>query len=44
MNFYKRIVDNEKLRKKIESALFELVYFEFNKYKKKSNKNDSRIT
>lgn len=44
MNFYKRIVDNEKLRKEIESALFELVYFEFNKYKKKSNKNDSRIT
>jgi type I restriction enzyme R subunit len=44
MNFYKRIVDNEKLRKKIESALFELVYFEFNKYKKKSNKNGSRIT
>ncbi|HJH27662.1 MAG TPA: type I restriction endonuclease subunit R, partial [Methanophagales archaeon] len=44
MNFYKRIVDNEKLRKKIESALFELVYFEFNKYKKESNKNNSRIT
>ncbi len=44
MNFYKRIVDNEKLRKKIESALFELVYFEFNKYKKKSNKNDTKIT
>ncbi|NAT10702.1 type I restriction endonuclease subunit R [ANME-1 cluster archaeon AG-394-G06] len=44
MNFYKRIVDNEDLRKKIESALFELVYFEFNKYKKKSNENNSRIT
>ncbi len=44
MNFYKRIVDNEELRKKIESALFELVYFEFNKYKKKSNKNDTKIT
>jgi len=44
MNFYKRIVDNEKLRKKIESALFELVYFEFNKYKKKFNKNSSGIT
>ena len=44
MNFYKRIVDNEELRKKIESALFELVYFEFNKYKKKSNENNSRIT
>ncbi len=39
MNSYKKIVDNEELRKKIESALFELVYFEFNKYKKKSNKN-----
>ncbi|NMX22300.1 type I restriction endonuclease subunit R, partial [ANME-1 cluster archaeon GoMg4] len=44
MSFYKRIVDNEKLRKKIESSLFELVYFEFNKYKKKSNKKDSGIT
>jgi type I restriction enzyme R subunit len=37
MDFYKRIVDNEELREKIESALFELVYFEFNKYK--TNKN-----
>jgi type I restriction enzyme R subunit len=44
MDFYKRIVDNEELRKKIESTLFELVYFEFNKYKKNSNKNDSKIT
>ena len=39
MDFYKRIVDNEKLRKKIESALFELIYFEFNKYKKKKEIN-----
>lgn len=46
MNFYKRIVDNEKLRKILKTALFDLLYFEFNKYKKKKkhNKNNSRIT
>jgi len=46
MNFYKRIVDNEKLRKIFKTALFDLLYFEFNKYKKKKkhNKNNSRIT
>lgn len=45
MNFYKRIVDNEKLRKILKTALFDLLYFEFNKYKKKKkhNKNNSRI-
>ncbi len=42
MNFYKRIVDNEKLKKKVKSALFDLLYFEFNKYKKKHNKNNSK--
>ena len=31
---YKRIVDNEKLREKLKSALFELVYYEYNKLKK----------
>jgi len=31
---YKRIVDNEKLREKLKSALFELVYYEYNKMKK----------
>jgi type I restriction enzyme R subunit len=35
MKFYKRLVDNEKLKKKLKSALFDLMYFEFNKYKKK---------
>ena len=39
MNFYKRIVDNEKLKKKVKSALFDLLYFEFNKYKKKKEIN-----
>ncbi len=34
MELYKRIVDNEKLRKRFESALFELIYEEFNKKKK----------
>ncbi|MCK5283497.1 MAG: type I restriction endonuclease subunit R, partial [Nanoarchaeota archaeon] len=35
MKFYKRLVDNEKLKKKLKLALFDLMYFEFNKYKKK---------
>ena len=34
MKFYKRIVDNDKLKRKLKSALFDLVYFEFNKKKK----------
>jgi len=41
IELYKRIVDNEKLREKVKSALLDLLYFEFNKYKKekKDNKN-----
>jgi len=31
MEFYKRVVDNEKLREKLKAALFELLYEEFNK-------------
>lgn len=38
MKFYKRIVDNEKLKKQLKSALFELLYFEFDKMKKKTSK------
>ena len=38
MNFYKRIVDNEKLKTKLKTALFDLMYYEFNKIKTKSNK------
>jgi type I restriction enzyme R subunit len=33
-HLYKKIVDNEKLRDKVKSALFDLVYYEFNKKKK----------
>jgi type I restriction enzyme, R subunit len=40
MNLYKRIVDNDKLRKRLESALFELVYQEFNKKKKPEESKD----
>lgn len=36
MNFYKRIVDNEKLKTKLKTALFDLMYYEFNKLKKDS--------
>ncbi len=35
MKFYKRLVDNEKLKSKLKSALFDLVYYEY--YKKKKN-------
>jgi type I restriction enzyme R subunit len=31
MEFYKRVVDNEKLREKLKSALFDLLYEEFGK-------------
>src|SRR3989344_4980841 len=34
MKFYKRLVDNEKLKEKLKSALFELVYYEHSKLKK----------
>jgi type I restriction enzyme R subunit len=35
MNFYKRIVDNEKLRKRLKADIFDLLYLEYNKIKKK---------
>ena len=40
--FYKRIVDNEKLREKLKSALFELVYYEYNKTKKLKRDADEK--
>ena len=44
MNLYKRIVDNEKLRKRLESALFDLVYQEFNKKKLREEKGQKNLT
>ncbi|PJE81421.1 type I restriction endonuclease subunit R [Candidatus Pacearchaeota archaeon CG10_big_fil_rev_8_21_14_0_10_32_42] len=44
MKFYKRLVDNEKLKSKLKSALFDLMYYEFNKIKKKSNKDSKEGT
>jgi type I restriction enzyme R subunit len=44
MNLYKRIVDNEKLRKRLESALFDLVYQEFNKKKDRENSGQKSLT
>ena len=35
MKFYKKLVDNDKLRLKLKSSLFNILYFEFNKKKKK---------
>jgi len=44
INFYKRIVDNEKLKKRLKTNLFDLIYLEYNKIKKKSgNKQNIRI-
>lgn len=34
MKFYKRIVDNDKLKKKLKTSLFDLMYYEFNMDKK----------
>ena len=45
MRFYKRLVDNEKLRKKLKLALFDLVYYEYTKNKKKSqNSLENRLS
>jgi len=44
MKFYKRIVDNEKLKTKLKSALFDLLYFEFNKKKRDLKPQDRGIT
>ena len=41
MKFYKRLVDNEKLKTKLKSALFDLLYFEFNKKKKDADKKEN---
>tara|TARA_Y100000310_G_C20029045_1_gene510932 strand:- start:8 stop:460 length:453 start_codon:yes stop_codon:yes gene_type:complete len=38
MKFYKKLVDNDKLRLKLKSSLFDLLYFEFNKKKKHKKK------
>lgn len=40
MKFYKRIVDNEKLKKQLKSALFELLYFEYDKLKQKKTSKE----
>jgi type I restriction enzyme, R subunit len=40
MNFYKRIVDNVKLRRKLKADIFDLLYLEYNKMKKKEISGD----
>ena len=35
MNFYKKIVDNDKLKDKLKKTLFDLMYLEYNKMNKK---------
>ena len=40
MNFYKRIVDNVKLRKRLKADIFDLLYLEYNKMKKKEISGD----
>ncbi|MEA2004161.1 MAG: hypothetical protein U9O53_04335, partial [archaeon] len=34
MKFYKRLVDNGKLKNQLKTAIFDLLYFEYNKKKK----------
>jgi type I restriction enzyme, R subunit len=44
MRFYKKLVDNDKLRDKLKSSLFDLVYLEYNKKKKEADKKDKGVT
>jgi type I restriction enzyme R subunit len=44
MRLYKRIVDNDKIRKRLESALFELIYQEFGKKERTHQKPKKDIT
>ena len=44
MKFYKKLVDNDKLKNKLKSALFDLLYFEYNKRKKEVSKEDKGVT
>jgi len=39
VRLYKRIVDNDKLKRKLESALFDLIYQEYDKIKKRGLEN-----
>ncbi len=43
MKFYKRIVDNDKLRKQLKTSLFDLVYYEYFKSKKEKDSKDNII-
>jgi len=40
VNFYKRIVDNEKLRKRLKTGIFDLLYFEYSRKGKKKGIGD----
>jgi len=40
INFYKRIVDNEKLKKRLRVDIFDLLYLEYDKMKKKEISRD----
>jgi hypothetical protein len=42
MKVYKRLVDNDKLREKLKIALFDLVYFEYNKKKRDQKKAEDK--
>ncbi|MCB4791966.1 MAG: DEAD/DEAH box helicase family protein [Elusimicrobia bacterium] len=42
MKFYKKLVENDKLREKLKYALFELIYKEYNK--KNETQSDNRIS
>ena len=43
MKLYKKVTDNEKFREKLKSALFDLVYFEYNKQSKNGIINISKF-
>ena len=43
MNFYKKLVDNDKLRHRVREDVFDLIYYEYKKTKKqKENGTDEK--
>ena len=43
MDFYKKMVDNDKLRTRVKSNLFDLIYLEYKKKNKQSKYNTVNI-
>ena len=42
MDFYKKMVDNDKLRSKVKQNLFDLIYYEYKKMKKQGKQETQK--